>query len=160
MPPAKRKPKPTPKAKPAGVDMPARALREHYTAEATRLNLVLDHSDEVLIENACSTIDIIAALQRSIDHDGAVITTSQGSVKNNPATTEIRQQRLTLSKLQTLIEHRFTVAANAGRLTSTGKPPGTIAPGGYTGVTQRQQASARRPQQRRNQPLTPEQRAL
>lgn len=145
--PAKR----TSKAKPAGVDMSSRALRQHYVDEAARLNLILDHADEVLIENACATIDTITALQRSIDTDGAVIVSPNGGVKNNPATTEIRQQRLALSKLQALIAHNFTVAANEGRLTSTGAVPGSTR-GPYVGTAGA--AAARKPR-RRNQPTTP-----
>ncbi|GAA1482988.1 hypothetical protein GCM10009624_34280 [Gordonia sinesedis] len=53
--------------------MSSRALRQHYVDETARLNLILDDTDEVLIENACATIDTITALQRSIDTDGAVI---------------------------------------------------------------------------------------
>ncbi|WP_055475447.1 P27 family phage terminase small subunit [Gordonia sp. HS-NH1] len=142
------------KAKPAGVDMSAGALRQFYVDEAVRLGLVLDHADEILIENACATIATITALQRSIDSNGAVIVSPTGGVKNNPATTEIRQQRLALAKLQQLVEHRFTTAANAGKLTSRGTPPGALrgpyaGDGGERGQADRRNAAVRRPSRTR-----------
>lgn len=149
----------TRKARKPGVDVSAKALREFYAEEAKRLGLILDYTDDLLIENAANTAGIVADLQRSIEADGAVITNTAGTVKTNPACTEIRQQRLALAKLTTLISHNFTVAANAGRLTSTGRPPGSISPTGNTGITQRQAKATRRPQQRRNQPLPTEKRA-
>lgn len=114
------------------VDMSAAALRKHYADEAARLGLITDHNDELLVEQACATVELIAKLQRSIDTDGAMSTSATGKVERNPAVVEIRQQRLTLAKLTQLVENRFALAAAGGKNTSRGTQAGAIR-GPYAG---------------------------
>ncbi|MGC4960044.1 P27 family phage terminase small subunit [Gordonia sp. DT101] len=119
-------------------------MTAHYLAEASRLGLVLDDADEMLLGQLADTVDTIAEFQASIDDHGAMTTTATGKIERNPATVEIRAQRTTLLKIVTLIDRRFAVAAAGGVDHRNGVKPGTIR-GPYLGDGGRR-ANPRRPQ--------------
>ncbi|MBM4542408.1 hypothetical protein GS463_25860 [Rhodococcus hoagii] len=98
-------------------------LAAFYRYKATQAGVILEHDDEVLVEQAAATLDLIAALQRDLDEHGVMLVGATGTAKVNPASVEIRQQRTALAKLTTLVGHRIEVAASGVR--PVGNQPGS-----------------------------------
>ncbi|MBM4510624.1 hypothetical protein GS425_05490 [Rhodococcus hoagii] len=94
-------------------------LAAFYRYKATQAGVILEHDDEVLVEQAAATLDLIAALQRDLDEHGVMLVGATGTAKVNPASVEIRQQRTALAKLTTLVGHRIEVAASGVRPVAT-----------------------------------------
>ncbi|WP_040705683.1 hypothetical protein [Nocardia takedensis] len=116
-------------------------LAQFYADKAAEAGVILEHDDAVLIAQAAATVDLIGELQADLDTNGAMLTTAAGTVKVNPASVEVRQQRLALSRLTVLIDRRIREAVTGGAL-----PGGQHGPRGVYGGTgeQDQQRDAAR----------------
>ncbi|PPJ34404.1 hypothetical protein [Nocardia nova] len=97
-------------------------LAKFYADKAAEAGVILEHDDTVLITQAAATVDLIAELQTDLDANGAMLTTAAGTVKVNPASVEVRQQRLTLSRLSVLIDRRIREAVAGGAMLHGGQP--------------------------------------
>ncbi|NKT16089.1 hypothetical protein GS979_20175 [Rhodococcus hoagii] len=98
-------------------------LAAFYREKAAAADIDLEHDDEVFIGQAAATLDLIAALQRDLDEHGVMLVGATGTAKVNPASVEVRQQRVALTKLTTLVAHRIEVAASGVR--PVGVQPGS-----------------------------------
>lgn len=98
-------------------------LAAFYREKARTAEVLLEHDDEVLVEQAAATLDLIAALQRDLDENGVMLVGATGTAKVNPASVEVRQQRVALTKLTALISSRIEIAATGTR--PVGNQPGS-----------------------------------
>jgi len=62
------------------------------------LDLELDEHEQVLLVEACRTVDLIDQLDAAVRRDGPLVESPQG-VKAHPAAVEVRQQRIALARL-------------------------------------------------------------
>lgn len=85
-----------------------------FGAKAKERGMTLDPDDLIVLDQAARVADIVAVLDAIIEQDGAVITTTAGTVKTNPALAESRAQRLILARLMADIDRRLGVAAQGG----------------------------------------------
>lgn len=114
-------------------------------SHATELGVILEADDELLIAQAAATVDLIAELQADLDSNGAITVSAAGTRKVNPASVELRQQRLTLSKLTVLIDRRIReVVAGAALPGGQPGPRGVYTGDGSQNQQRGQQAAARR----------------
>ncbi|TYQ02022.1 UNVERIFIED_ORG: hypothetical protein L601_000800000360 [Gordonia westfalica J30] len=81
-------------APPPGLDDAGRALWERTFEEYEDLSA---HEEQLLLE-ACRTADALDRLQRTLDRDGVLNESSQGT-RVHPALPELRQQRVTFARL-------------------------------------------------------------
>ncbi|MEU4414463.1 hypothetical protein [Nocardia salmonicida] len=97
-------------------------LAKFYADKAAEAGVILEHDDEVLISQAAATVDLIADLQADLDANGVMLSTAAGTPKVNPASVEVRQQRLALSRLSVLIDRRIREAVAGGAMLHGGQP--------------------------------------
>lgn len=62
-------------------------------------SFALEVHEEALLREACRTVDTINQLQREIDRDGVTTHTGFETKRIHPALIEIRQQRITLTRI-------------------------------------------------------------
>lgn len=65
---------------------------------ATLSAFELAEHEQIILREACRTVDLLDQLQRSIDEDGPVVRWGDGA-RANPAAVEARQHRIALARL-------------------------------------------------------------
>ncbi|MEV6362018.1 hypothetical protein [Nocardia asteroides] len=100
-------------------------LAKFYADKAAEAGVILEPDDEVLITQAAETLDLIGELQADLDANGVMLSTAAGTPKVNPASVEIRQQRLSLARLTVMVDRRIREAVHGGPL-----PGGQLGPRG------------------------------
>ncbi|WP_052314628.1 hypothetical protein [Nocardia thailandica] len=108
-------------------------LAKFYADKAAEAGVLLDPDDEVLITQAAETLDLIDELQANLDANGVMLLTAAGTPKVNPASVEIRQQRLSLARLTVLIDRRIREAVGGGGMLHGGQPGPRGVYGGTSG---------------------------
>ncbi|MEU4708040.1 hypothetical protein AB0G00_16540 [Nocardia salmonicida] len=122
-------------------------LAKFYADKATEAGVILEADDEVLISQAAETLDLIGELQADLNENGAMLSTAAGTTKVNPASVEIRQQRLALARLTVMVDRRIREAVTGGPL-----PGGQPGPRGvHSGTGEQNQARGQRAAERRGQ---------
>ncbi|MEV6061849.1 hypothetical protein AB0L62_17760 [Nocardia asteroides] len=91
-------------------------LAKFYADKAAEAGVILEPDDEVLITQAAETLDLIGELQADLNTNGVMQSTAAGTPKVNPASVEIRQQRLALARLTMMVDRRIREAVNGGPL--------------------------------------------
>ena len=100
------------------VARPARPLAE---AGQSLWDKVMDEysiqdcgGQELLLE-ACQCLDLAERLQKRIEQDGLVITTSNGNLKEHPALKSVLSARITVGRLLSRLGLAFEGIKNVGR---------------------------------------------
>jgi phage terminase small subunit len=83
---------------PSGLAATGRALWLAVCEDAPA-ELEFDSRELAILEAACRQADAVAALERAIKRDGAMITGAAGQRRLNGAVTEARQGRIALTRL-------------------------------------------------------------
>lgn len=120
-------------------------LAKFYADKAAEAGVILEDDDTILIDQAAATLDLIGDLQADLDANGAMLSTAAGTPKVNPASVEIRQQRLALARLTVMVDRRIREAVNGGPLPGGQPGPRGVHSGtGEQNQARGQQAAARR----------------
>ena len=83
---------------PTGLSAAGRALWRSIVGDLAD-GMELDARELALLEAACRQADSVAALERAVKRDGAVIRGASGQRRLNGAVTEARQGRVALARL-------------------------------------------------------------
>ncbi len=79
-----------------------------------------DGADRAVLEEACATVDLIAAYKAILKRDGPMAESSQG-VRAHPAAAELRQQRLVLVRLSRALKFPADEPKAPRRRSSSGR---------------------------------------
>ncbi|MBM4494350.1 hypothetical protein GS436_16900 [Rhodococcus hoagii] len=85
-------------------------LAAFYRYKATQAGVILEHDDEVLVEQAAATLDLIAALQRDLDEHGVMLVGATGTARSTPPAS-----RSGSSGRRSPSSRRWSVTVSSGR---------------------------------------------
>ena len=88
----------TPPKTPAGLSAAGRRLWTAILADLPA-EIELEARELVVLEAACRQADAVAALERAVKRDGAMVKGASGQRRLNGAVTEARQGRIALARL-------------------------------------------------------------